>query len=215
MSEKTIQTLPADETFAVPASAESVERAAEALRGNGFAVHIVDTAADARKLVNEALPTDKSVFAATSETLRLSGIQADIDESGRFKSMRAEQADWDQRGARRDDVRTSRSAPDVVVGSVHAVTEDGRLVTGSASGSQLGAYAFGAGKTIWVVGAQKVVADLDTALRRLETYSLPKEDVRAQTVMGQRSVLAKILINGREVIPFRSTVVLVREAIGF
>ncbi|OAR27012.1 hypothetical protein A8W25_01645 [Streptomyces sp. ERV7] len=214
MSEKTITELPADEAFAVAASAESLERAAEALRGNGFAVHIVDTAADARALVAEELPTDQAIFASTSETLRLSGIQEDIDASGRFKSIRAEQADWDLR-ARRDDVRTARSAPDVVVGSVHAVTEDGRLVTGSASGSQLAAYAYGAGRAIWVVGAQKVVADLDTALRRIETYSLPKEDVRAQRVMGQRSVLAKILITGREVVPRRSTVVLVREPIGF
>ncbi|MFK8912290.1 LUD domain-containing protein [Streptomyces sp. YS-3] len=213
-SEKAVTVLPADESFAVAASAESVERAAEALRGNGFTVHIVETAADARALVAEELPTDKAVFASTSETLRLSGIQQDIDASGRYKSIRAEQADWDPR-ARRDEVRTTRSAPDVVVGSVHAVTEDGRLVTASASGSQLAAYAFGAGRSIWVVGAQKVVADLDTALRRVETYSLPKEDVRAQRVMGQRSVLAKILINGREVVPYRSTVVLVREPIGF
>ncbi|MFD9484422.1 LUD domain-containing protein [Streptomyces sp. NPDC059991] len=214
MSEKTITTLPADETFAVAASAESIERAAQALLGNGFAVHIVDTAADARELVAEALPTDKAIFASTSETLRLSGIQEDIDASGRFKSIRAEQADWDPR-VRNDDVRTTRSAPDVVVGSVHAVTEDGRLVTASASGSQLAAYAFGAGRAVWVVGAQKVVADLDTALRRIETYSLPKEDVRAQQAYGRRSVVAKILINAREVVPQRSTVVLVREAIGF
>ncbi|MFD9563307.1 LUD domain-containing protein [Streptomyces sp. NPDC059994] len=214
MSEKTITTLPADETFAVAASAESIERAAQALLGNGFAVHIVDTAADARELVAEALPTDKAIFASTSETLRLSGIQEDIDASGRFKSIRAEQADWDPR-VRNDDVRATRSAPDVVVGSVHAVTEDGRLVTASASGSQLAAYAFGAGRAVWVVGAQKVVADLDTALRRIETYSLPKEDVRAQQAYGRRSVVAKILINAREVVPQRSTVVLVREAIGF
>ncbi|PKV84077.1 LUD domain-containing protein [Streptomyces sp. TLI_146] len=214
MSEKTIITLPADETFAVAASAESVERAAEALRGNGFAVHIVDTAADARALVVEALPTDKAILASTSETLRLSGIQEDIDASGRFKSIRAEQADWDPR-ARGDDMRVTRSAPDVVVGSVHAVTEDGRLVTASASGSQLASYAFGASRTVWVVGAQKVVADLDTALRRIETYTLPKEDVRAQHAYGKRSVVAKILINNREVVPQRSTVVLVREAIGF
>ncbi|GAA0583913.1 LUD domain-containing protein [Streptomyces crystallinus] len=212
--EKPVTVLPADEAFAVPASARSLERAAEALRGNGFTVHIVETAADARELVTGLLPTDRAILASTSETLRLSGIQEDIDASGRFKSIRAEQADWDLR-ARRDEVRAARSAPDVVVGSVHAVTEDGRLVTGSASGSQLASYAYGAGQAVWVVGAQKVVADLDTALRRVETYSLPKEDVRAQRVMNQRSVLAKVLITSREVVPHRSTVVLVREPIGF
>ncbi|MFD9792810.1 LUD domain-containing protein [Streptomyces sp. NPDC059070] len=214
MSEKTITVLPADEAFAVAASAESIDRAAEALRANGFAVHVVDTAAEARKVVTEALPAGKAILASTSETLRLSGLQEDIDESGRFRSVRAEQADWDLR-ARGDEVRATRSAPDVVVGSVHAVTEDGKLVTASASGSQLPAYAFGAAQAFWVVGGQKVVADLDTALRRIETYSLPKEDVRAQHAYGRRSVIAKVLIHGRETIPHRSTVVLVREAIGF
>ena len=61
------------------------------------------------------------------------------------------------------------ATPDVVVGSVHAVTEDGILVVGSASGSQLAPYASGAQRAIWVVGTQKVVPDLDTALRRLRT----------------------------------------------
>jgi hypothetical protein len=141
-------------------------------------------------------------------------LTEDIDHSGRFKSVRAEQADWDIR-ARYDDVRRTRSAPDVVVGSVHAVTEDGRLVAASASDSQLAPYASGAGQAIWVVGAQKIVADLDSAFRRIETYCLPKEDVRAQKAYGQRSIISEILIIGREVKPGRSTVVVVREAIGF
>ncbi|MFC4036219.1 LUD domain-containing protein [Streptomyces polygonati] len=97
--------------------------------------------------------------------MRSSGIAADIDQSGRYRSLRAEQADWDM-ATRSDDVRVTRSAPDVVVGSVHAVTEDGKLVTASASGSQLAPYAFGAARAVWVVGAQKIVPDLATALRR-------------------------------------------------
>ena len=206
--------LAVEESFGNPASAASIDRAADALSANGFTVRVVDTAADARRLVNELLPTDRSVLTSTSETLRLSGIAEDIDGSGRFSSVRADQTDWDLR-ARYDDVRRTRSAPDVVVGSVHAVTEDGRLVTASASGSQLAAYASGAANAVWVVGAQKVVPDLDTALRRIETYSYPKENARAQQAYGQRSVVAKILISGREVIPGRATVVLVREAIGF
>ncbi|ADI11785.1 hypothetical protein SBI_08667 [Streptomyces bingchenggensis BCW-1] len=206
-------TLPVDESFAVPVSEASLARAADALSKHGFAVRIVDTAEEARQLVTELLPTDKAVFTSTSETLRQSGIQGDVDGSGRFVSVRAAQADWDLR-ARHDDVRRTRSAPDVVVGSVHAVTEDGRLVTASASGSQLAPYAFGAAQAVWVVGAQKIVPDLETALRRIETYALPKEDLRAQQAYGQRSVVAKILISNLEFVPGRATVVLVREPLG-
>ncbi|MEV0637649.1 LUD domain-containing protein [Streptomyces sp. NPDC050619] len=210
----TSELLPVDDSFGIPVSAASIDRAADALSANGFTVRIADTAADARRLVNEILPTDKTVFTSTSETLRLTGITEDVDGSGRFMSVRASQADWDLR-ARYDEVRRTRSAPDIVVGSVHAVTEDGRLVTASASGSQLAPYASGAARAVWVVGAQKIVPDLETALRRIDSYSYPKEDARAQQAYGQRSVVAKILISSREVVPGRATVVLVREAIGF
>src|SRR5690242_17628339 len=86
----TIQAPPLDGAFAAPAAAPQLERAAEALSGNGFTVHVADTAADARELVAGLLPTDKEVFTASSETLRLSGISADIDESGKYRSVRAQ-----------------------------------------------------------------------------------------------------------------------------
>ncbi|GAA3756835.1 LUD domain-containing protein [Streptomyces tremellae] len=206
--------LPVDGAFARPAPEADLQSAAEALRSNGFTVSLADTPADARALVAGLLPTDRSVLTATSETLRESGIAEDVDASGRFRSVRAAQADWDL-AARADEVRVTRSAPDVVVGSVHAVTLDGTLVVASASGSQLAPYASGAARAVFVVGAQKVVADLPTALRRIETYSYPKEDLRAQSAYGARSVVAKVLVYGREVFPGRATVVLVRQAVGF
>lgn len=208
----TAETPTADESFAVAAGDGQLGRAAGALRERGYTVHLVDTAADARRLVIDLLPTDKSVFASVSETLRLSGIAAVIDESSEFRSVRrqAESLDGDFQAK----IKLG-AAPDVVVGSVHAVTEDGRMVAASATGSQLAPYAAGAGRAIWVVGAQKIVPDLDTALRRIRTYSLPREWRRMQEVYGQSSVIGKILIFEQEALPDRGTVVLVREAIGF
>jgi len=207
----TVQATALDESFAVPADEARLTRAASALRGNGFVVHVVDTAAEARRLVTDLLPRDETVFTATSETLRLSGIAADIDESGEFRSVRREAGDLG--GDVYDTIRLG-ATPDVVVGSVHAVTEDGRLVVASASGSQFAPYASGARRAIWVVGAQKVVPDLDTALRRLRGYSLPKEHERLAKY-GQGSFIGRILILEREAFPDRGTVVLIREAIGF
>lgn len=57
---------------------------------------------------------------------------------------------------------------------MHAVSEDGVLQVGSAGGSQLAPYASGARKAIWVVGAQKLVPDVATGLRRIRDYSVPK-----------------------------------------
>ena len=207
----TTEAPPLDESFAVPALDDQLTRAAKALGERNFAAHIVDTVADARRLVLDLLPRDRSIFTAAGETLRLSGIAAAIDESGEFRSVRRQLAEAE------GDVDTQirmGAAPDVVVGSVHAVTEDGEMVATSASGSQLASYAAGARRAFWVVGAQKVVPDLTTALRRIRSYSLPREYERIRP-QGFESFIGKTLILEREFLPDRGTVVLVREAIGF
>ena len=73
----------------------------------------------------------------------------------------------------------------------------------------------GAGRVILVVGAQKVVADVDEGLDRINEYALLLEDAGAQAAYGIHSGANKILIINREVNPGRITVVLVDEAIGF
>jgi acyl-CoA hydrolase len=208
----TEQPPPVDEAFAAPASAAQLDSAATALREHGYIVHLVDTVAEARKLVADLLPRDQAIFTALSETLRLSGIASDIDESGDFTSVRQQTGDL---GSDVYAIIRQGATPDVIVGSVHAVTEDGSLIVGSASGSQLAPYASGARRVIWVVGAQKVVPDLETGLRRVRSYSLPKEWRRLSDINGQTSFIGKILILEREGFPERGTVILVRETVGF
>ena len=89
------------------------------------------------------------------------------------------------------------------------------LLVASFSGSQLGPYASGAGKVIFVVGAQKIVLDLETGLRRIREYSYPLEDARAFEAYGMHSGVNKILIINREITPGRVSVVLVKEQLGF
>ena len=113
------------------------------------------------------------------------------------------------------EIRRLISAPDVMLGSVHAVTETGSLVAASAGGSQLGPYAAGAGRVILVVGTQKIVSDLDEALRRIDEYALPLEEARAQAAYGKHTGVNKILIINRELLPGRITVVFVDEVLGF
>lgn len=206
----TTEALPVDETFAEPADHEALSRAAKGLQERNYTTHIVDTAADARALVRELLPRDKPIFTANSESVRLTGLLADIDEGDEFVSVRDQLADA-------SDVRaqiTIGATPDVIVGSVHAVTEDGAMVVTSFSGSQLGPYAAGAEQVIYLVGGQKVVPDLDTAMRRVRTHSLPIVQ-NAMRERGMDSFMGKTLILEREFLPGRATVVLIREAIGF
>jgi hypothetical protein len=114
-----------------------------------------------------------------------------------------------------DEIRRLGAAPDVMLGSVHAVTETGSLVAASMSGSQLGPYASGAGRVILVVGTQKIVSDLEEGLARIDEYAFPLEDARAQAAYGIRSAVNKVLVINREITPGRITVVLVDEVLGF
>jgi YkgG family uncharacterized protein len=208
----TAQTVTGDQTYAMAATDDQLARTAAALTERNLTAHVVDTAADARALLRELLPRDKEIFTANGMTLQLSGIAEDIDTSGEFRSLRARLPEL------KSDVRAQISAgaaPEVVVGSVHAVTEDGLMLAASASGSQLGPYGAGAERAFWVVGAQKVVPDLEAALRRIRNYCLPRETERLQSTVGMVSFIGKILIIEREAFPGRGTVVLVREPIGF
>ena len=200
--------------FAGPAPAHRVERAAIALTAHGFAVEILDDAAAARARVRDLIPAGASVFTGASETLRLSGIDEDINTSGRYEAVKPRLWAMD-RVSEADEIRRLLSSPQVAIGSVAAVTETGSLVIASATGSQLPSYAGGAGHRIWIAGAQKVVPDLPAALRRVEEHCLPLETARAQVAYGKPSAINRLLILNAEPEPGHGTVLLLRQAIGF
>ena len=201
-------------SFADPASAQRLERAAAALTDHGFTVEILDDVAAARTRIKELIPEGASVFTGASETLRLSRIEEDITTSGRYDAVKPRGLAMDRTTQLREIWRLM-ATPDVIVGSVAAVTETGSLVVASASGSQLPGYAGAAAHAIWIAGAQKVVSDLPTALRRIEEHCLPLENDRAMKVYGKPSALNRLLILNAEPQPGRGTVLLLRETIGF
>jgi hypothetical protein len=199
--------------FEHPADRAHLERSAAALADRGFKVQIANSAKHARELVLGAIPEGSEVHVALSETMRELGITKEIDESGRYDSIRARLNALDRETQGRE-MRKLGAAPDFIIGSAHAITDDGQIVVGSGSGSQLGAYAYAGGNVILVVGHQKLVADLDEGLRRVGEYSLPREYARMQSVGYPGSLLAKTLIIHHEP-SARITVILVPETLGF
>lgn len=206
--------MPAEWSFSAPASATRIDRTARALRAAGFEVEIFDDVAAARARVRALIPDGASVFTGASETLRLAGIDEDLNSSGRYVSLKSKAWSMD-RATQMAEIRKLTSNPDVIVGSVSAVTEEGSLVIVSASGSQLPAYAGGAGRAIFVVGSQKIVPDIATALLRIEKYATPLEDARARKAYGRGTAMNKILIINGEGMSPRITVFLLRDAIGY
>jgi hypothetical protein len=191
-----------------------VQAVLAALGRNGIGASVVDTGEEACRLVLDRLPDGTEVFTSTSTTLDTIGLTDAINQSPRFRALQPRLREMDRETQARE-IRRLRSAPDVVVGSVHAITEDGQLLVASASGSQLGPYAWGAGAVIWLAGTQKLVADLDEGMRRIEEYCYPLEDRRSRKVYGEPSSIRKVLIINREDRPGRMSVILVRQQLGF
>jgi hypothetical protein len=199
--------------FERPADRARLERTAAALTGRGFQAQIADSLEDARRLVLKEIPDGAEVHTALSETMRELGIADEIEQSGRHDSVRSRLNALDRETQARE-MRKLAAAPDYILGSAHAVTDDGEIIVGSGSGSQLGAYAYAAGRVILVIGHQKLVSDVAEGLRRVREYSLPREHVRMQGLGRPGSVLAKTLIIHQEFYG-RISVILVPETIGF
>lgn len=199
--------------YAAPASEAELEALAEKLRARNFEVVIVNDGAEAKAEVLKRIPEGAQVHSGKSKTLEDAGLFTEFMESGRYDFVRKRTMKMD-RQTQRDEMRKAGAAPDVMVNSVHAVTEAGQLVITSASGSQIGPIASGAGKLILVVGSQKIVPDLDAALRRIQDYVFPYEDARLREQMGIGTKITRTLILESDFAPGRTTVILVRQPIG-
>src|SRR5216684_6753524 len=143
-----------------------VKRTIVALEANGIQVLRASDAAEAKRMVLDLIPDGSEVHHGASQTLDVVGITDEIDKSGRYESLRPRIWSMDRK-TEGDEIRRLGAAPDVMLGSVHAVTETGSLLTASMSGSQLGPYVSGAGRVILVVGTQKIVSDLEEGLLRI------------------------------------------------
>ena len=200
--------------FGTVADDDRVTRTIAALEANGISVLRAANAGEAKRIVLDLIPAGSQVHHGASQSLEVSGIAEEIERSGRCEPIRPRVLSMD-RETQADEIRRLTSSPEVMLCSVHAITETGSLLTASMSGSQLGPYASGAGKVILVVGTQKIVSGFEEGIRRINEYAFPLEDARAQAAYGIHSAVNKVLVINREIVVERITVVLVEEALGF
>jgi L-lactate utilization protein LutC len=198
-------------------SADVIARTLQALRENGIEATRAPTGADACAMALAMIPPGAQVYTMTSVTLDEIGMTRAINESGRYDPVRPALFAMDPK-LQAAEQRRLGAAPDVAVGSVHAVTESGTLVVASRTGSQIPAYAFAAGTVIWIVGAQKIVKNVDEALRRIAEYLVDRESARAREAYGLppdfRTAPNKVLLFSRETQEGRARLIMVDETVG-
>jgi YkgG family uncharacterized protein len=198
--------------FLKPASEATLEALAERLRARNFEVVILDDGAAAKAEVLARVPEGSQVHTGKSKTLEDIGIFQEFMENEKYDFIRRRTLKMDRK-TQLDEMRKAGAAPDIMVNSAHAVTEAGQIVMTSATGSQIGPIAYGAGKLILVIGSQKVVPDLNTALRRIEDYVIPYEEDRLNVAHGVAKMNRTLILEGDHT-PGRTTIILVRTPVG-
>ncbi|ADE01927.1 MULTISPECIES: lactate utilization protein [Haloferax] len=194
---------------------ETVEATVENLEASGFDVVVVDTADEALEAVQSHIPAGVSVMNGHSTTLEEIGFDDYLSEGDHEWESLPDQIWGIDDDAERQAARRDSQTADYFLGGINAIAQTGELVAADLSGSRIGAYPFAASNVVIVSGINKIVPTLDDALDRLESVAYPLENERAKEAYGAESMIAKQLIFRQEVEEGRTTVVLIREQLGY
>lgn len=194
---------------------DSINKTLESLNSNGITTVFVQNGDEATTEALKLIQEGREVMNMTSVTVEQIGLKDILLHSKKFNDVRNKFATMNHETEHLE-MQKLGAAPEYVVGSVHAVTEDGHVLIASQTGSQLAAYVYGSSHVIWLVGAQKIVPTVEQGIKRIYDYTLPLESERAQkaySVAG--SAVNKLLIINKEVKPNRIHLILINQVIGF
>jgi hypothetical protein len=193
-----------------------VKKTEEALEGRGFHVEFLNNKEEALERLKNLIPPGAEVNTGSSTTLKEIGF-VDFLSSGKHPWNNLKEKIVSEKDPKKQtDLRKKSITSEYFLGSVHAVTQSGEVVIASATGSQLASYVYASNNVIWVVGTQKIVLNLEEALRRIHEYVFPLEDQRMKQAGYKGSNISKILIFEKETLPSRKiTLIFVNEKLGF
>jgi L-lactate utilization protein LutB len=196
-------------------SPSDVEATAEEVRKRGIAVIVSRNGDEALSALKKLIPPGSEVMNGSSTTLIEIGFEEYVqgNKSGWNDVHTRITAENDER--KRAELRRKSVTAEYFVSGANAIARTGEIVACDASGSRVGAWAFGAGHLILVVGINKIVPTLEDALRRVHEYAYRLENVRAHKVYGIPSTIGKCVILAREKNEGRITLILVKEALGY
>jgi len=139
---------------------EDIQTVVKALKANNFNVQYLEKAADAVPLILDLIPPDATLEMAGSMSVVQLGLQDKLKERGNA-------------GLEFPKPGEIPSRKDVLLVSTNAVTLDGKLVNLDGMGNRVASMIYGVKKVILLVGQNKIVPDLNTALDRVQNLIAP------------------------------------------
>ena len=202
-----------DATY-TPASAEAIDRTIGALAARNVDAILVESREAALAKLKELVPEGCEVFVSTSETLDTIGYTEYMDGNDRYINLHDQMLAQPDAASQREFRRTTTTA-DYFVGSVQAIAETGEIVVASGSGSQIGAFAYGARRVIMVAGTQKICPTLAEAEARTRGYTLELHDRWLEGRGSGPAPIGKFLVMEHEPVVGRITMILIPESLGW
>lgn len=150
-------------------------RVVEALQKNNFTASYVNTKQEALDKLAALIPGDATVGIGGSWTIKEVGIDTLLEERGNtvFNHNKPGLSPEESLA-----LRHKQMSCDVFLTSTNALTLKGELVNVDGSGNRVAAMIFGPKKVIVITGINKVVANTDAAMERIELYAAPINNKR-------------------------------------
>jgi hypothetical protein len=148
------------------ATKSDIETVVKSLKANNFKVEYVERAKDAVPIILKAIPADASLEMAGSVSVGQLGLLDLLRERGNKGLQFPKPEEFSM-----DKMRKDRR--DVLLASTNAVTLDGKLVNTDGMGNRVATMFFGTKQVVLLVGANKIVRDLDEALARVQKVLSP------------------------------------------
>ncbi len=146
----------------------------ERLEKNNFEAHVLADAREAAQLAMEQIipaAAPERISWGGSMTFAKSGLYNSLKKSGAYTLLDT----FDKSISASDLYERRRQALlcDLFITGTNAITEQGQLVNLDMLGNRVGALTFGPKVVIVMVGRNKLVPDLNTAMDRIKQYAAP------------------------------------------
>ena len=211
---------------------DSIRSVMENLEKNRIAVEYLEKKEDVLSRIRELIPAGSIVASGGSSTLNETGV-IELLKSGDYTYL--DRMAPDLTPEQRQEMAIKGNTADYYLCSSNAITEAGELYNVDGNCNRIAAIAFGPKSVIMVVGINKIVTDLDAAIRRVKTIAAPLNTKRlncdtycrtAGVCMGvdgamtdgchsPARICCNYLISAQQRVPNRIRVILVGESLGF
>ena len=203
---------------------ERIQKVMKNLEKNRMKPYYAESREELHDIIRELVKNDRLITSGGSMTLAESGVKELLmtEFSDTYLDRSAAKTPEES-----GEIMRKAFISDTFLASTNALTEDGELYNVDGNGNRVSAMIFGPKQVVLVVGVNKIVKDMDEAVRRVETVAAPKNTVRldcgtpcAKTgecahCYSERRICCSFVKLAYQRVPNRIKVIIVNESLGY